>query len=188
MIKKEKLDLLKNECAACHACDLHNTRTNTVFGRGSYDADILFIGEAPGEKEDLSGEAFVGASGKLLDKFLKEAGIPDTAYFIANIIKCRPPKNRDPKKEEEDKCIEFLSRQIELINPKIIVCLGRISAKRIIKKDFSITNEHGVWFEKDGRKITAVYHPAAILRDVRKKEEEMSDFKKIAEMRNTLTN
>ncbi len=188
MTKLEKLDLLKNECASCQACELHKNRNNTVFGRGSLSADILFIGEAPGEKEDLSGQAFVGASGKLLDKFLNEVGIPENAYFIANIIKCRPPKNRDPKKQEEDKCIGFLERQIELIDPKIIVCLGRISAKRIIKKDFSITNEHGVWFEKDGRKITAVYHPAAILRDIRKKDEELQDFKKIAEMRKTFTN
>ena len=183
-----KLENLKNECTLCTACELHKTRTNTVFGRGSYNASLLFIGEAPGEKEDLSGQAFVGASGKLLDKFLAEAGISDDSYFIANIIKCRPPKNRDPKKEEEDKCIAFLERQIELINPKVIVCLGRISAKRIIKKDFSITHEHGKWFEKDGRKITAVYHPAAILRDARKKDEEAQDFKKIAEMIKTLTN
>ncbi|MBQ7897121.1 MAG: uracil-DNA glycosylase [Clostridia bacterium] len=188
MTDKEKiLDGIKSRCLNCTACPLCETRTNVVFGRGNIDADILFIGEAPGEKEDLSGEPFVGAAGKLLDKFLVAVGLSENDYYIANIIKCRPPKNRDPKPEEEDACIGFLKEQLMAIKPKIIVCLGRISAKRIIKEDFKITEEHGKWFKKGNFLITAVFHPAAILRDPRRKQAELEDFEKIAEMKNKIS-
>lgn len=188
MTDKEKiLDEIKSKCLKCKACPLHETRTNVVFGRGNINSDILFIGEAPGEKEDLSGEPFVGAAGKLLDKFLVAVGLSENDYYIANIIKCRPPKNRDPKPDEEEACIGFLKEQLLAIQPKIIVCLGRISAKKIIKEDFKITEEHGKWFKKGNYLVTAVFHPAAILRDPRRKQAELEDFEKIAEMKNKLS-
>ena len=170
---------LEKTCAACHKCPLGDSRTNCVFGTGSKSARLMFVGEAPGEKEDLSGVPFVGAAGKLLDRFLEAVDIPREDVYIANILKCRPPKNRDPLPAEEDACIDYLKEQIRLINPELIVCLGRISAMRLIKPDFRITKEHGVWFTYEGKPICAVYHPAALLRDPRRKEEMLTDMKMI---------
>lgn len=175
----EKWDSLYEKCAACHACALGDSRTNCVFGTGNKNADLLFIGEAPGEQEDLTGTPFVGRAGQLLDKFLFAVDIPRESVYIANILKCRPPKNRDPLPEEEDACIGYLREQLRLIQPKVIVCLGRIAAMRVIKPDFKITKEHGVWFRKGEYLITAVYHPAALLRDPRKKEDMLTDMKSI---------
>lgn len=175
------LDELKKICSECEACSLCKTRTNCVFGVGNENADIMFVGEAPGEQEDLSGTPFVGRAGQLLDKFLYAVDISREDVYIANILKCRPPKNRDPLPAEEDACIDFLRRQVEIINPKVIVCLGRISAMRLIKPDFKITQEHGTWFKKGNYLMTAVYHPAALLRDPRKKEDMLEDMKKIKE-------
>lgn len=172
---------LESECRQCQGCELHKTRTNCVFGAGNRNASLMFVGEAPGEQEDLSGTPFVGRAGQLLDKFLFAVGIPREDVYIANILKCRPPKNRDPLPAEEDACIDFLRDQVRLINPKIIVCLGRISAMRLIKPDFKITKEHGVWVKKGNFLITAVYHPALLLRDPRRKEEMLEDMKKIKE-------
>ena len=172
---------LKKCCAECEKCALHETRTNCVFGVGNENADLMFIGEAPGEQEDLSGTPFVGRAGQLLDKFLYAVDIKREDVYIANILKCRPPKNRDPLPEEEDACIGYLREQVKLIRPKIIVCLGRISAMRLIKPDFKITKEHGTWFKKGNYLMTAVYHPAALLRDPRKKEDMLEDMKKIKE-------
>ena len=172
---------LYEECKACTACPLHNTRTNCVFGTGNPHADILFVGEAPGEQEDLSGIPFVGRAGQLLDKYFFAVDIPRESVYIANILKCRPPKNRDPLPAEEDACMEFLRRQVRLIQPKIIVCLGRISAMRLIRPDYKITKEHGQWVEKGDFLMTAVYHPALLLRDPRKKEEMLIDMQAIKE-------
>jgi DNA polymerase len=174
-------DELKKACAECDKCELCKTRTNCVFGVGNPEADILFVGEAPGEQEDLSGIPFVGRAGQLLDKFLYAVDIDREDVYIANILKCRPPKNRDPLPEEEDACIGYLREQVALINPKVIVCLGRISAMRLIKPDFKITKEHGQWFKKGNYLMTAVYHPAALLRDPRKKEDMLEDMKRIKE-------
>ena len=170
---------LKKACAECQKCDLCKTRTNCVFGVGNENADLMFVGEAPGEQEDLSGIPFVGRAGQLLDKFLYAVDISREDVYIANILKCRPPKNRDPLPEEEDMCIDFLRQQVSLIKPKVIVCLGRISAMRLIKPDFKITQEHGKWFKKGDVMMTAVYHPAALLRDPRKKEDMLEDMKAI---------
>ncbi len=175
------LDELQKKCAACQRCSLHETRTNCVFGAGNPKAKLMFVGEAPGEQEDLSGVPFVGRAGQLLDKFLYAVDIKREDVYIANILKCRPPKNRDPLPEEEDMCIDYLREQVSLIEPKIIVCLGRISAMRLIKPDFKITKEHGMWFKKGNYLMTAVYHPAALLRDPRKKEDMLEDMKKIKE-------
>ena len=139
---------LEAECRSCNKCPLGATRTNCVFGTGNRNARLMFIGEAPGEKEDLSGIPFVGAAGKLLDRYLEAVDIDREDVYIANILKCRPPKNRDPFPAEEDACIEFLREQVRLIDPEVIVCLGRISAMRLIKPDFKIT--------KDLRRISSV--------------------------------
>ncbi len=176
-----KLDELKTICAACDKCSLCSTRTNCVFGVGDENADLMFVGEAPGEQEDLSGTPFVGRAGQLLDKFLYAVDISREDVYIANILKCRPPKNRDPLPQEEDACIGYLREQVAIIKPKIIVCLGRISAMRLIKPDFKITQEHGKWFKKGDVLMTAVYHPAALLRDPRKKEDMLEDMKNIKE-------
>ena len=170
---------LYDECASCEKCELYKTRTNCVFGIGDRNADILFVGEAPGEKEDLSGTPFVGRAGQLLDKFLFAVDIPRESVYIANILKCRPPKNRDPKPEEEDACMGYLREQVRLIRPKMIVCLGRISAQRLIDPNYRITKEHGQWVQKGDFLMTAVYHPALLLRDPRKKEEMLEDMKQI---------
>lgn len=183
----DALKSLYEECKNCTACELSKTRTNCVFGTGNENADILFIGEAPGDNEDKTGIPFVGRAGQLLDKYLYAVDIPRESVYIANILKCRPPKNRDPLPAEEDACIGFLRKQVKIINPKIIVCLGRISAMRIIRPDFKITKEHGVWFEKGGYHICAVYHPALLLRDPHKKEDMLVDMKKIKEKLDMLT-
>lgn len=170
---------LYDECASCKGCTLHESRTNCVFGTGNKNADLMFVGEAPGEQEDLSGTPFVGRAGQLLDKFLYAVDIDREDVYIANILKCRPPKNRDPLPAEEDACIDFLRRQVKLIKPKIIVCLGRVAAMRLISPDFKITKEHGQWYEKGSFLMTAVYHPALLLRDPRRKEEMLADMKAI---------
>ena len=172
-------DELRAKCESCCACSLYKTRTNCVFGTGNENADVLFVGEAPGEKEDLSGIPFVGAAGKLLDKFLYAVDIDRERVYIANILKCRPPKNRDPLPEEEEACLPFLREQVRIMQPKIIICLGRISAMKLIKPDFKITKEHGQWFKKGNYLMTAVYHPAALLRDPRKKEDMLIDMQNI---------
>lgn len=170
---------LEGLCKTCTKCPLHQTRTNCVFGTGDRNADVLFVGEAPGEKEDLSGIPFVGAAGKLLDKYLEAVDIDRSRVYIANILKCRPPQNRDPQPGEQDQCIDYLRQQVKLIKPKIIVCLGRISAMRLIDPNYKITKEHGTIVKKGGYSMTAVYHPAALLRDPRKKEDMLVDMKKI---------
>ena len=170
---------LKAACGACHKCELGATRTNVVFGTGNENADVLFVGEAPGQKEDETGIPFVGAAGKLLDQYLAAVGIDRGQVYIANILKCRPPHNRDPLPAEEDACIDYLREQVRLIHPKIIICLGRISAMRLIKPDFRITAEHGKFFKKGEYTLTAVYHPAALLRDPRKKEDMYTDMKAV---------
>ena len=175
------LEEIKISCSNCTACDLCKTRNNVVFGSGNENADVMFIGEAPGKNEDEQGVPFVGAAGKLLNKYLDAVGIDRDEVYIANILKCRPPNNRDPKPEEEDLCIDYLREQVQAIRPKVIVCLGRISAMRIIKKDFKITAEHGKWFDKNGYSVCAVYHPAALLRDPRKKDEMLADMIAIKE-------
>lgn len=174
-------DELLGSCENCEKCELCKTRTNCVFGTGNKNADIMFVGEAPGQQEDLSGTPFVGRAGQLLDKFLYAIDIKREDVYIANILKCRPPQNRDPKPEEEEACIGYLREQVRLINPKVIVCLGRISAMKLIKPDFKITQEHGMWFKKGDYLMTAVYHPAALLRDPRKKEDMLRDMQKIKE-------
>lgn len=170
---------LTSACNSCHKCTLCNTRTNVVIGTGNKNADIMFVGEAPGADEDKTGIPFVGAAGKHLDKFLASVGINRDDVYIANILKCRPPNNRDPFSEEQDMCIPYLREQVKLIRPKIIVCLGRISAMRLIDPEFRITKMHGQFFKKGEFYICAVYHPSALLRDPSKNEDMYRDMKAV---------
>lgn len=170
---------LEAKCKGCTACELCKTRTNVVFGQGNKNADLMFVGEAPGADEDASGVPFVGRAGKLFDKYLEAVGISRDEVYIANMLKCRPPKNRDPLPSEQDLCIDFLREQIRIIKPKMIVCLGRISAMRLIKEDFKITREHGLWFKKGNFDLCAVFHPSLLLRDPRRKEDMLLDMKEV---------
>ena len=171
------LDELEIKCKNCTKCDLCEGRTNLVFGVGKKDADIMLIGEGPGENEDLQGQPFVGRSGQLLDKFLASVDLSrDKNVYIANMVKCRPTKNRDPKPEEQDMCINWLREQFKIIKPKIIVCVGRISAQRLIDKNFKVTQQHGQFIDKNGTLFMGTYHPAAILRNPNNKELAFADW------------
>ena len=173
---------LEAQCLGCRGCGLWETRTNVVIGTGNRTADIMFIGEGPGEQEDLSGEPFVGPAGKLLDEMLCIIDVDRARNcYIANIVKCRPPRNRDPEEAEQDACMDFLRNQVALVQPKIIVCLGRIAAKKLIRPDFRITRDHGTWTERGGIHFTAIYHPSALLRDLEKRPETFRDLLSIRE-------
>lgn len=168
---------LREDCLRCRGCGLADTRTHVVFGVGSREAEILFIGEGPGANEDLQGEPFVGRAGQLLDKMLAVVGLSrEHNIYIANMVKCRPPQNRDPLPEEQDACAGWLERQIALLDPKIIVCLGRVAACRFISPDFKVTRQHGQFTEKDGRLVMGTFHPAAILRNQSQKPDWFQDF------------
>ena len=167
---------LAQTCRNCTRCGLCDTRTNVVFGVGRKDADVMFVGEGPGEQEDLQGEPFVGPAGKLLDDMMSIIDLDRTNCYIANIVKCRPPQNRDPLETEQDACIGYLRNQVALIRPRIIVCLGRVAAKRLIDPEYRITRQHGTWIQKGGVWMTAVYHPSALLRDVSKRPETFDDL------------
>lgn len=173
---KKEMELLYKECSKCENCELSLTRNNLVFGVGDDNAKVMFIGEGPGENEDMKGEPFVGRAGQLLDKMLQGVNLSRQDIYIANIVKCRPPKNRDPLPEEKDKCIGWLFKQIEIIDPDIIVCLGRIAAAIIIDPDIRISKEHGQWVNKNNRLYMAMLHPAAILRNPNLKPEAFNDF------------
>ena len=181
MEQNDKLEELYLQCKSCQKCELGKTKTNCVFGTGNRNADLMFVGEAPGEQEDMSGTPFVGRAGQLFDKFLYAVDIDRSDVYIANILKCRPPQNRDPRPEEEDACIDYLREQVKIIKPKLIVCLGRISAMRLISPDFRITRDHGKWFDRGAFSMCAVYHPSYLLRSPGKKEEMLADMKAIKE-------
>ena len=169
-------EALEKTCRNCTRCGLCETRTNVVFGVGNKQADVLFVGEGPGEQEDLQGEPFVGPAGKLLDDMMSIIDLDRTGCYIANIVKCRPPHNRDPLETEQDACIEYLRNQVALMKPKIIICLGRIAAKKLIDPEYRITRQHGTWVQKGGVWMTAIYHPSALLRDVSKRPETFEDL------------
>ena len=172
-------ETLEGACLNCRKCRLWETRTNVVIGVGNRNADIMFVGEGPGQQEDLQGEPFVGPAGKLLDKMLASIGLDREKVYIANVVKCRPPGNRDPHDDEQEACMNYLRYQLMLVKPKIIVCLGRIAATAIIDKDFKITRQHGQWTERKGYWFIATYHPSALLRDESKKRPAWEDLKLI---------
>ena len=170
-------DTLKTECLACTKCELCQTRTNVVFGQGAQNAEVLFVGEGPGQSEDEQGLPFVGRSGQLLDKYLFAIDLDRSRNcYIANIVKCRPPQNRDPRPEESEACMPWLREQFRLLKPKIVVCLGRVAAQRMIREDFSVSREHGEFYNKNGILFMATYHPAALLRQPRSKPDAFADF------------
>ena len=173
---------LEQTCQSCTNCPLCQTRHNVVFGVGPKTADVMFIGEGPGEQEDLQGEPFVGPAGKLLDDMLSIIDLSRENCYIANIVKCRPPKNRDPMEMEQEACIGYLRNQVGLIKPKIIVCLGRIAAQKLIDPQFRITRQHGTWVEKNGVWMSATYHPSALLRDVSKRPDAFDDLMSLRDM------
>ena len=173
---------LEQAAHSCHRCGLCETRHHVVFGVGNPNADVMFVGEGPGEQEDLSGIPFVGPAGRLLDDMLSIIDLDrNTNCYIANIVKCRPPRNRDPLETEQDACIDFLRNQVALVKPKIIVCLGRIAAQRLLDPQFRITRQHGTWVEKNGIWMSAIYHPSALLRDVNKRPETFNDLLSLRE-------
>ena len=175
----EEMKRLNGRCAACRSCPLGETRTKLVFGVGCVPSELMLVGEGPGEQEDLQGEPFVGPAGKLLDDMLELIGLDRSQIYIANTVKCRPPHNRDPQDEELRACRHWLDEQIALVRPKIIVCLGRIAAGELIRRDFRITREHGQWFERDGIRYMAIYHPSALLRDLNKRPETFADLREL---------
>lgn len=170
-------ETLKEQCSRCRACPLAEGRTHLVFGTGREDARVMLIGEGPGEQEDLKGEPFVGPAGKLLDSMLSLIDLDRTKVYIANVVKCRPPGNRDPQGGEMDACSGWLRRQIALVDPAIVLCLGRISATALIREDFRITREHGQPIQRDGRIWMASFHPSALLRDPSKRPEAFMDLR-----------
>ena len=180
-------EALESACLECSKCGLCETRTNVVFGVGNRNAKVLVSGEGPGQNEDLQGEPFVGRGGQLLDKMLTAVDLSrEKNIYIANIVKCRPPQNRDPFPEEQEACLNWLRNQVALLKPKIIVCLGRIAAMKLIDPQIKITKEHGVFTEKNGVLMMATLHPAALLRNPNNKPAAFEDFlalrKKIDEL------
>lgn len=175
------LEEIKKYCLNCKKCSLYKIRTNVVFGEGNEDADIMFIGEGPGYHEDRQGRPFVGRAGQLLNKMLTAIDFKREQVYIANIVKCRPPNNRNPYEEESKACIDYLRWQVKLIKPKIIVCLGAVSARNIIDANFRVTTDRGKWVKKGDFYILPTYHPAALLRDERKKKGAWEDFKSLRE-------
>ena len=170
---------LKNFVNHCSRCDLCRHRKMPVMGRGDLKCRIMFVAEAPGRMEDEQGIPFVGRSGVILDELLDSIGLGREQIYITNINKCHPPGNRDPQETEQQACMQYLKYETALKRPKIMVCLGRIAAQRIIRSEFRISREHGMWTERKGYYLTAVYHPSALLRDPSKIEQTRVDFQKI---------
>ncbi len=170
---------LESACNTCTACGLYTDRHQVVLGVGNRHASLMFVGEGPGYHEDMQGEPFVGAAGQLLDKMLEAIGLTRQEVYIANIVKCRPPNNRDPRPDEQTACLPYLRQQFLLVRPKIMVCLGRIAAQALIDKDFKITKQRGQWFERKGVQFMATYHPSALLRNPENKRPAWEDFKAI---------
>ncbi len=174
---QETLEQIAARCNACEQCALAQTRTKVVFGAGVPNAEILFVGEGPGANEDREGLPFVGAAGELLDIMLRAVGLSrEHNVYIANIVKCRPPQNRDPSLEEQAACIGWLKAQVSVLRPKIIVCLGRVAACKIIDENFKVTREHGQFIERKGVYMMGTFHPAALLRNPQQKPQAFADF------------
>ncbi len=175
------LEQLRRDIGDCQKCSLYKGRNNLVFGDGNPEAFLMLVGEGPGGQEDIKGLPFVGAAGQLLNRILEASGIKRQDIYIANVVKCRPPGNRLPNAEEVNACKEFLLRQISIIDPRIIVCLGSLAAKTLVSPQARITRIRGQWYERDGRMIMPTFHPAALLRDPSKKRPVWEDFKQIKE-------
>jgi len=177
--KKEYLSALTKKIKNCKRCSLNITRNNVVVGEGSLNARLMFIGEAPGADEDLQGRPFVGKSGQLLMRIISAMGFKRKEVYIANILKCRPPKNRDPLPHEVESCIPYLFMQMDIINPEIIVVLGRIAGITLFGKDFAITRQRGNFFKFRGRRVLPTFHPAYLLMNPKAKKLTWEDMKKV---------
>ena len=177
---------LEKSIVGCEKCKLCNGRKNIVFGTGNKNAKMMFIGEGPGADEDTQGEPFVGKAGQLMDKAFIGLGIKRDDVYIANIIKCRPPQNRDPEQDEIKACIDYLRNQVMLVKPKIIVLLGRYAMNSILGEEYKITRDRGRWVEKNGIMYMPTWHPAALLRDETKKIEFWKDLKEARRMLNEM--
>lgn len=177
----ENLNEIEDEVKKCTKCKLCQNRTNTVFGVGNPNADVMFIGEGPGADEDQEGEPFVGKAGKLMNQAFIGEGIAREKVYIANIVKCRPPNNRNPEKEEAAACLDYLRNQVIIIKPKIIVLLGSVALKNILGEQYGITASRGKWIEKKGIKYMPTFHPAALLRDESKKIDFWKDLELVKE-------
>ena len=185
----DDFEILKSEVENCTKCNLCKNRRNVVFGEGFRNAEIICIGEGPGYYEDQQGRPFVGKSGQLLDKILEVCGFNRKEHvFIGNIVKCRPPNNRDPLPEERETCIPFLSKQIELIDPKIIILLGATALKGLIDPNARITKVRGEWLTWQNRLIMPTFHPSALLRNEKLKRPAWEDFKKVVAKYRELVN
>lgn len=167
------------ECTKCRLCE---SRTNVVPGEGSINARIMFVGEGPGQEEDRQGRPFVGPSGELLTRMIHAIGMERSECYIANIVKCRPPGNRNPAPDEAEACLDYLRAQTMLIRPKIVVLLGKVAANTLLRQEIFITRDHGTWFERKGIYFMPTYHPSALLRDPGKKRDAWEDFKKVRDM------
>jgi len=178
--KLARWNRLRETCLHCSACQLADRRTNVVFGEGVLESTVMFVGEGPGEQEDLQGRPFVGPAGQLLDRMMAAIGLSrEDNAMICNIVKCRPPGNRTPSPEEGDKCLPFLRAQVDIVRPRIIVCLGATAVRHIFSPAARITRVRGQWLDRKGFWITATYHPAALLRDPSRKAEAWADMKAI---------
>lgn len=177
----ETWEELEESIKNCNKCKLFTGRKNIVFGTGNKNADIMLIGEGPGADEDIQGEPFVGKAGQLMNKAFEALEIERNNVYIANIVKCRPPQNRVPEKEEANACMNYLRNQVILINPKIIVLLGSTALKNILGDEYSITKVRGNWIEKKGIWYMPTFHPAALLRDDSKKIDFWKDLKLVKE-------
>lgn len=173
----ETWEELQKSIINCNKCKLCKTRQNIVFGTGNKNAEIMFIGEGPGADEDMQGEPFVGRAGKLMNMAFGVVGIKREEVYIANIVKCRPPANRNPEDDEAFACLDYLRNQVILVKPKIIVLLGSVALKNILGKEYGITASRGKWIEKKGIKYLPTWHPAALLRDETKKVDFVNDLK-----------
>ncbi len=167
---------LEMQCNSCRQCSLGDTRQHLVFGAGNPAAPVMFVGEGPGQQEDLQGVPFVGPAGQLLDAYLKVIDLDRTNCYIANIVKCRPPNNRDPLPQEQAACIGWLREQVRLIRPKIIVCLGRIAAQKLMDPEFRVTRQHGQFINKKGTLMMGTFHPSALLRNPENRPAALEDF------------
>jgi len=178
---------LERELQTCQACALGSTRNHLVFGRGSLQAQVMFIGEGPGEQEDRQGKPFVGKAGQLLDRIITASELPSEQVYICNVVKCRPPGNRLPAPAEVEACKPYLREQIRIIRPKIIVCLGALSAQTLIRPEIRITRDRGCWVQKGSFQIMPTFHPAALLRDPDKKRLVWEDMQQVRDAFRRLT-
>ena len=179
----EELEEVVKQCRKCRLCE---TRKNVVFGVGNREADIMFIGEGPGADEDAQGEPFVGKAGKLMNMAFDMLGIKREEVYIANIVKCRPPNNRNPQDDEAENCLDYLRNQVILVKPKIIVLLGSVAIKNVLGKEYGITASRGKWLERKGILYMPTWHPAALLRDENKKIDFIKDLKQVIKRYNEI--